>query len=150
MIVEARKNISDFGCGNVDLRAIKTFSEFENLVGFDCFFSRIVFQHNPPPVAYYMLSRILDKLRPGGIAFFQAPTYGFGYSFDADKYLSEPAKGLIEMHVLPQRAIFDLFEEKCCRLLELREDGPRGPAGQFLSNTFFVQKGSGETRTHRE
>jgi SAM-dependent methyltransferase len=140
MIAEASRNLQEFGCDNVTLHAIKKFSEFEALEQFDCFLSRIVLQHNPPPVAYYILSNILDKMRPGGVAFFQLHTYRLGYQFDVKAYLSEPRKDLIEMHALPQRSVFELLENKRCRLLEIREDALSGPSRQNISNTFFVQK----------
>jgi SAM-dependent methyltransferase len=140
MIAEAKVNLSEFGCNNVELHAVKEFSEFEDLKPFDCFFSRIVLQHNPPPVSFYMLSKILDKLRPGGIALFQIPTYGFGYSFDADQYLASMPKKSFEMHCVPQRAIFQLLEQKEYSILELREDGATGLGSPWISNTFLVQR----------
>jgi len=142
MIAEAEVNVSEFGCNNVELHAVKEFSEFEDLKPFDCFFSKIVLQHNPPPVSYYMLSKILDKLRAGGIALFQMPTYGFGYSFDADQYLSSPPKKPVEMHCVPQRAILELLEDKHCSVLEIREDGATGNGSRWVSNTFLVKKAS--------
>jgi len=143
MIMEAKANAVAFDCTNVTLKTVRSFAEFDELDDFDCFFSRIVLQHNPPPVARYMLSKIFAKIRPGGIACFQVPTYIFGYSFDSDKYLSEPPKGSFEMHVLPQAVIFELLTRNNFRVLEVREDGatsPIGTPGRIVSNTFFAQK----------
>lgn len=144
MIAEAKMNASEFGYDSVDLHAVEEFSEFEDLKPFDFFFSRIVLQHNPPPVSFYILSKVLEKLRAGGVALFQIPTYGFGYSFDADRYLLSPPKNSFEMHCVPQRAILDLLEQRGCKILEIREDGATGPGSPWVSNTFFVQKRSEE------
>ena len=41
---------------------------------YDLLFSRIVLQHNPPPVMAWLLRQAFARLRPGGIAIFQLPT----------------------------------------------------------------------------
>ena len=55
MIAEAKLNAVKFSCNNVTLHTVKKFTQFCELTPFGCFFSRIVLQHNPPPVAYFML-----------------------------------------------------------------------------------------------
>ncbi|MGH7093257.1 MAG: hypothetical protein ACREFB_06960, partial [Stellaceae bacterium] len=106
---------------------------------FDVLVSTIVLQHNPPPIAALMLDAALRKLRPGGVALFQVPTYGPRYRFVAEDYLAHLGEGM-EMHVLPQHAIFEIFERTGCRLLECREDAAVGNHEGFVSNTFFVRK----------
>jgi hypothetical protein len=87
----------------------------------------------------YMLRNILCRLRPGGLGYFQVPTYLVGYEFDADAYLESELKlGTPEMHVFPQAALVDTIERSGCRLLEMREDGAAGI--QAISNRVLVQK----------
>jgi SAM-dependent methyltransferase len=110
------------------------------LPDFDVFFSLIVLQHNPPPIMALILRTVLTRLQPGGIGYFQLPTYSKDYAFDAETYLHAlPSRGEMEMHVLPQAEVFAILEACGCRLLEVREDGYTGDANG-LSNTFFVQK----------
>jgi len=107
---------------------------------FDVFFSIIVLQHNPPPIIYKILHTALSKLRPGGIAYFQVPTYRQGYQFRIAEYLgSKNQLGTPEMHVLPQPDLYALFEEVGCRPLEVREDSASGE-GAIVSNRFLLRK----------
>ena len=141
LLDETSAAMTAFGRRNVELTLANKFTAYEHLPEFDIFYSTIVFQHNPPPVIHYMLGCLLDRLRPGGVGLFQVPTYQVGYVFSADAYLAkEPRGDGIEMHVLPQKVLIELLEEKGCRLLELREDGATGPGEARVSNTVFVQK----------
>src|SRR6185437_14510873 len=111
------------------------------LPAFDLFFSMIVLQHNPPPVIGMVLETVAEKLRPGGFAFFQVPTYQRGYSFDVDSYLSLSASEPdIEMHAFPQSEIFRIFREHGCLLLEVFEDGLSGHRDNHRSNSFLFRK----------
>jgi hypothetical protein len=109
---------------------------------FDLWFSRIVLQHNPPPVIAMILRRALAWLAPGGLAVFQVPTYGVGYSFRANEYLRNIGqKSEIEMHILPQQAVLEVVQQAGCVLLELREDSYNtGHPAIWLSNLFVVRK----------
>lgn len=114
------------------------------LPGFDLFFSMIVLQHNPPPIIGLVLEQVADRLRPGGIAFFQVPTYQRGYSFDAETYLRLRADTReIEMHAFPQSEVFRIFRERGCIPLEVFEDGLSGHRDNHRSNTFLFFKPSG-------
>jgi SAM-dependent methyltransferase len=106
----------------------------------DFFYSNIVFQHNPPPLILKVISLALEALRPGGIAVFQVPTYGLGYSFSIREYLDSPKHNDMEMHALPQPEIFALIAAASCELREVREDGHIGRIGQWISNTFVVRR----------
>lgn len=105
----------------------------------DFFFSVIVLQHNPPPIIFMLLRRILSKLRPGGSAYFQVPTYMAGYKFRVDDYLREPPRQ-VEMHCLTQPDVFRAIEIAGCTVLECREDSAAGENKQTLSNTFMVRR----------
>jgi SAM-dependent methyltransferase len=106
----------------------------------DFFYSRIVFQHNPPPLIAILIKLSLKALRPGGIAIFQVPTYAPNYQFQIREYLTSSASADMEMHCLPQGAIFELIGDASCQVLEVREDGSIGHVGEWISNTFIVRQ----------
>ena len=136
----ARLALDERGIENVSLRLTDTIKAVRQLPPFDVFFSLIVLQHNPPPVAAFILDQILGKLAPGGVAYFQIPTYRIGYAFDAQAYLAQDdSAGAMEMHVVPQKDLFALFKRRGCAVLEVREDSWVG-SPEFISNTFLVQK----------
>jgi 2-polyprenyl-3-methyl-5-hydroxy-6-metoxy-1,4-benzoquinol methylase len=107
---------------------------------FDVLYSRIVLQHNSPPVMVTLLNQLLAKLRPGGVAFFQIPTYKAGYRFCIEDYLAQENTTAMEMHFFPQTALFELITNQHCRLLEIREDDAIGLSVTAVSNTILVQK----------
>ena len=136
----AREAAKRFGRKNIDFMKLGTMSELSLIPKFDAFFSIIVLQHNPPPVIHYILGIMMEKLNPGGVAFFQVPTYWRGYTFDASDYARNINHSAhMEMHVLPQDALFALIEEKGCRVLEIAEDGATG-IPDMVSNSLLVQK----------
>ena len=55
-------------------------------------FSMIVLQYNAPPLIYKYIENILKVLKPGGIAFFQVPTYKKNYNFSINRYLKNIEK----------------------------------------------------------
>ena len=135
----AAQTVARFGRRNVSFFQVGLITSIPETGDFDVFFSLITLQHNPPPVIRLLLRTALRALRPGGIAYFQVPTYRLGYTFDAAQYLaSEPKIGVPEMHVLPQPELLRLVEITGCRLLEMREDGAAG--GNHVSNRLLVQK----------
>jgi hypothetical protein len=85
-------------------------------------YSRLVLQHNPPPVIAHLLRLAFAGLAPGGLAVFQVPTYRVGYAFDTAAYLAAEGEPKMEMHVLPQRAVFALAREAGLEVLELLDD----------------------------
>lgn len=106
----------------------------------DFFYSRIVFQHNPPPIIRELILAALESLRPGGIAIFQVPTFKRGYRFKVAEWLKATQPLDMEMHALPQSAVFEIVAEAGCMLLEIREDNSTGAPHNYLSNVFVVQK----------
>jgi SAM-dependent methyltransferase len=88
----------------------------------DVWYSRIVLQHNPPPVIAHLLRLAFTGLAPGGLAVFQVPTYRVGYGFDTASYLAAEGEPRMEMHVLPQRAVFALAREAGLEVLEMLDD----------------------------
>ena len=106
----------------------------------DVFYSRIVFQHNPPPVIAELIRNALKALRPGGIAIFQVPSYMSGYGFKLREWLAKDHPLDMQMHCLPQHRIFALIAEHCGAVLEVREDGVAGARDRIVSNNFVVRK----------
>jgi SAM-dependent methyltransferase len=104
----------------------------------DFFYSRLVFQHNPPPVMRELVRLALASLRPGGIAVFEIPVYLSGYGFGIGEYLENPSEERMEMHCLPQREIFALVEAAGCRLIEVREDRTVELFKECLGNYFVI------------
>ena len=136
----ARQVVSASGARDVAFRLAETV-EFGMTGPFDLWFSRIVLQHNPPPVIAMILRRALSLLTPGGHAVFQVPTYARGYTFRLADYLRElSAEGKIEMHVLPQAVVFALANEAGCEPLEVLEDLSAGPSSAWNSTTFVMRK----------
>jgi SAM-dependent methyltransferase len=136
----AQATLDRFGRTNVSLAHITSLGDLDTLPEFDLFTSMIVLQHNPPPVIALLLERMLRKLRPGGAAYFQVPTFITDYRFVVSEYLGQAnPTGEMEMHPLPQRVLFDIIERCGCRLLEIREDDAIGH-GPTVSNTIFLGK----------
>lgn len=126
---------------NVEFHHLRTRDGLQCLDGVDLFFSLIVLQHNPPPVILDILGHAFRGLRPGGAACFQVPTYLSDYSFRAEDYLrTAPAKGLMELHCVPQREIFRLAHGCGMAVLEVRQDHCLGLDAANISNTFLMRK----------
>lgn len=123
----------------VSLLRLERAEAVDALPSFDVLYSVIVLQHNPPPIIHGLIDGLLAKLNPGGVALLQVPVAYLGYHFDADRYLAGTHPGM-EMHILPQRHLFDLFARHRCTVLELCEDDFVGRTAPIVSNTVFVQK----------
>jgi SAM-dependent methyltransferase len=126
------------GVGNATLGHLARLKDLETLPRVDLVYTVIVLQHNPPPVIRHVLHRLLRALKPGGVAYFQVPTYLPGYRFRLDEYLGGATGQNMEMHVLPQRTIFEVMRAEGCIPLEVLEDTATGPP--YSSNTFLVRK----------
>ncbi len=138
-LVLAREASDRVERANVDFVHVGSLGALESLPPFDVFVSFIMLQHNPPPLIAALLTTVLNKLQPGGIAYFQVPTYLLDYGFRVEEYLrSASSIDGMEMHLLPQYALFDILQNNGCRLLECREDhlGNRG----MISNCILARK----------
>jgi 2-polyprenyl-3-methyl-5-hydroxy-6-metoxy-1,4-benzoquinol methylase len=126
---------------NVDLRHVARVEDLQQLPKVDMVFSVIVLQHNPPPIIAEMIGAFIDALNPGGVAYFQVPTYRKGYRFSLKPYLQQRNDvPTMEMHVLPQRRVFEIIADRGGRVLETLEDNWTGARHIEVSNTFVVQK----------
>lgn len=128
------------GVTNVELQQWKDMRSLYHLPRVDAVYSVITLQHNPPPVSTWILTMLLNALRPGGVAYFQIATYRSGYLFEAERYLNLPDQANFEMHFVPQKDIFRIISTANCNVLEVREDPLVGNEEVMLSNTFLVQK----------
>jgi SAM-dependent methyltransferase len=137
-LAQARVRMNELGLDNVELLQC-TSPLPEALQPCDILYSRIVFQHNPPPLMLAMVQVSLRALRPGGLAIFQLPTYRSGYSFEINAWLAAPERLDMEMHCLPMRHVLQAITQEACLLRDLREDDSPGDA-RFISNTFVVQR----------
>lgn len=127
--------------GNVEWRHVSGPDDLDVLPRVDVVYSVIVLQHNPPPVMAMIVEALLAALNPGGVAYFQVPTYQRGYRFVCSEYLAaSPARRGMEMHVLPQHVVFDLANRADAQVLEVFEDTWTGIADGGRSNTFVIQK----------
>ncbi len=138
---QAEAYLRDTGLRNVTCQRIATLSDIAGPADVDAVFSLIVLQHNPPPVIAAILERLLARLRRGGVAYFQVPTYAADYRFSIADYLAHGLDAThIEMHYLPQREVFRIARDAGCDVLEVREDDWTGRRHIEISNTFLLQR----------
>ena len=133
----AAERARDAGIANVSFEPIGSVHDLDGYRGFDFILSRIVLQHNPPPVMAALFAKLLAALAPGGAAIIQMPTYMHGRRFSAAEYLASDQPQM-EMNGLPQLIVFRLIEEADCQLIEVREDISAGNSA--LSHIFCVQR----------
>ena len=137
-LFECEKNIQKRKISNVKLKLVQNLLDYNIVPEHDVFFSEIVLQHNPPPMQFLILDKILSKLNPGGICFFQTITHHETYSFDADKYLNWQHDKPFEMHVLPMRWVVKLLRKNNIVLMDVLKDHLGG--FNVDSYTFFGVK----------
>jgi SAM-dependent methyltransferase len=125
---------------NAVLLHVGRLDDLGRLPAYDFLYSRIVLQHNPPPVIAVILARLLTRLAPGGGAYIQVPVWIPDYRFRVSAYLAGLQTGPMEMHALPQRDLLAIVREAGCVIRELRED-PLGPQFGGISNTLVLEKG---------
>jgi SAM-dependent methyltransferase len=124
---------------NVSLLAVSRLDDLAALSQYDFLYTRLVLQHNPPPLIAVILARLLAQLAPGGAAFVQVPVWIPGYRFRLAEYLTGLQTGPMEMHALPQRELLAIVRDAGCLIRELREDA-LGPQFGGLSNTLVLEK----------
>ena len=131
---------SEQNISNIDFQHLNNLDRLKNLPKVDFVYSVMVLQHNPPPIIGIMIREMIKALNPGGAAMFQVPTYRPNYSFSLSQYLErEVTESDIEMHVLPQRKIFEIIGQENGEIIEVVEDRFTSSLQQ-VSNTFLVRK----------
>ena len=107
----------------------------------DFIYSCIVLQHNTPPMIHAILDAAFKALRPGGVILFQVPTYCVEYEFSIETYLRGDVNETdMEMHCLPQSAIFSLARKNGLEVKLVLEDDWTGDRNRYISNSFLLQK----------
>ena len=124
------------GRENITTRLMTDIEDIRQAPGFDVLFSIIVLQHNPPPVQKFILDVLLDKINPGGVAYFQIPTFIPDYSFSVAAYLDDTAREM-EMHAVPMHQVLELLRAKGFELREVLQDQFTGMPG---SHSFLAVK----------
>lgn len=122
---------------NVDFVRMRRLEDLGALAPINAFYSFIVLQHNPPPIMEAVLERIFERLAPGGIAYFQLPTYIPGYRFDVRGYFRARDDKLdMEMHALPQARVFGIGDRYGVKPLEAMSE----IVGPTVSHYFLMRK----------
>lgn len=125
----------------IEWRQLESLDHLSTLPEADFIYSVIVLQHNPPPVIDRVLTTFAQLLKPGGIAYFQVPTYRFDYEFRlADYVKTQLGRNEMEMHAFPQERIFRIFDEAGAVPVQVVEDGATGNRRGERSNTFVFRK----------
>lgn len=122
---------------NTEFVMIEDMNDYPNLPMADVVYSYIVLQHNTPPVMEYILNSMLGRLKSGGVAIFQIPTYRRDYTFNVEEYMKRVNHGM-EMHVFPQQKIFEIADENHCIPKECFPDNCTGLSD--CSMRFVFQK----------
>lgn len=130
------------GIANVTLTRVATVGDYAALAPADVFYSRIVLQHNPPPIQVAILEAAFAGLNPGGVALFQLVTHAKGYAYDPAADLAR-APGEMEMHALPQPRVFALMATHGLAPVEVQEDFAGGLDSPYRSHLFLARKAGG-------
>ena len=134
----AGEELRRVGATNVDLRHMRRIEDYAALPAIDFIYSRIVLQHNPPPVQAAILAAALSRLTPGGIALFQGVTHARDYAYSVAADFA--SRGGMEMHVLPQMTVFTILQAAGMVPVEVQEDDAAGDDDRFRSHLFLAQK----------
>jgi SAM-dependent methyltransferase len=126
--------------GRTNLRTILIDELPQKLERCDVFYSRIVLQHNSPPVIGHLIRVLIRSLKIGGIGVFQVPTHFYGYRFSVGEALRAPPKMDMEMHCYPQAEIFSTIAQEGAELVQVREENSPGRKDLFVSNMFVLRK----------
>lgn len=100
--------------------------------------SVLTLQHNPPPIQRQLLAKLLARLKPGGVAFFQLPTHRPGYRFEVARFIAEPDPAVMDMHCLPMSAVLETLREQGLSVLDVQRDNWAG--ADFHSHKFLAIK----------
>ena len=137
------------GIGNVEFVHVTGKQSLAALRDIDVFYSIIALQHSPPPIILDVLAHAFAALRPGGYAFFQLPTYAKGYSYTVSEHINRLDQGInaqggdtaeMEVHFVPQNAVFGLAHEVGLRIVEVLPDISIGNLDRWISSAFLLTR----------
>jgi 2-polyprenyl-3-methyl-5-hydroxy-6-metoxy-1,4-benzoquinol methylase len=134
-IRECNINLEAKNITNISLTLIEDLESYDRVPEHDVFFSEITIQHNPPPLQYFILDRIFQKLNPGAVFYFQTITHHATYSFDVGRYLDWQHDQVFEMHALPMRWVMRLLRKNGLFLIDVLKERQGG--FNLDSHTFF-------------
>ncbi|MEM9772738.1 MAG: class I SAM-dependent methyltransferase, partial [Cyanobacteria bacterium P01_D01_bin.73] len=102
--------------------------------------STMVLQHNPPPLITFLTETLLNSLTKGGLAVLHIPVFGFHYSFDLNRYLSQSMESRMDMqmHAIPTDAIFEIAKNSDCQVVQFLPS--HDCVDSFLSYDVVFQK----------
>jgi SAM-dependent methyltransferase len=142
----AQDHLAELGHTNVSFLQV-TPEDLHPGTGYDLWFSRLVLQHDPPPVTLEILNRMFTGLAARGVAIVHVPTYHNGYYFTITDYLADrlPPENM-HMHATPQKPILELAWYHGCALLDIREEGGQS---EWVTNVFVFQKAKTSPLTTR-
>jgi SAM-dependent methyltransferase len=143
----AKKRALELGINNIEFHLCSAQRVVDELANCDFYYSRLVFQHNPPPIIRSLICEALNSLRSGGIAIFQVPTYMPKYQFRIDDYLGKQRPLQMEMHCLPQQHVFSQITDARCQLLEVLEDVKGAGRNAWVDDTFVAFRRTTANRT---
>jgi SAM-dependent methyltransferase len=136
----ARELADADGVRDIEWQHLETLDRLSQLPAADFIYSVIVLQHNPPPVIDRILMAFARMLKPGGVAYFQVPTYRADYEFRlADYVRNQLGRTEMEMHAFPQERVFEIFTAAGAVPVSVVEDGATGNRRGERSNTFVFQ-----------
>lgn len=127
---------------NTSFQLVHGIEDYDSLPGTDIVYSIMVLQHNVPPVIEYILNAMFKSLNAGGVAIFQVPTYREAYGFRFDEYMNDSSIGRMEMHLLPQKKVFEAAYKNRCIPMEVYQDNFSGQ--DDFSCTFVMRKMAGK------
>jgi 2-polyprenyl-3-methyl-5-hydroxy-6-metoxy-1,4-benzoquinol methylase len=136
----AKKYLYDNELSNVEFIQMESLKTIDTIKKVHILYSTLVLQHNPPPIIAYIIRKLLKLVDKRGIAVFQIPTYIKGYQFPAEEYIKHIKKHKeMELHVLPQKKIFQIAEEEGCSVIEVIRYSATDSV-DHISNLFVMQK----------
>jgi SAM-dependent methyltransferase len=136
--LEICKNVvNERGILNIQVHKMDSLSNLAFGANNDLFYSLITLQHNPPPIQLDLISTGLQSLKPGGVFYFQLPTYIPGYSFSLKEYLAT-SEGQMEMHAVPPEVVTEHIKNCGGSLRSILRDNMTGHL--FDSYTFIGVK----------
>lgn len=105
------------------------------------FYSKIVFQHNPPPLTKYLLNLILDSILPNGIFVLQLVTGIKNYSFSINNYLQNiDVIDNQELHAFPLSELFKILKSKNVYILDVLSTPSMVSSFSHKDNLIICQK----------
>jgi hypothetical protein len=88
-----------------------------------------------------IIEYLFQLLTKDGILMFQVPVQIAGYSFFIDDFLAKMSNiHDMEIHMLPQNAIFEIGRRNNCYPIEVHNDNWIGEHNKYISQTFVFKK----------